>query len=248
MTRKTGAWVAALLILFGLHAATCVPTDRAGKDLTGKADGVTGGTAAPATAASAPATAISATAASLGFNQYFEYQPLDITPRSPQYSLPLEAGEIANLEAAAGALELSPKARARLLEQGFVVTDLKMIPDCEDIVGAYKAIGASGCPVLVTSGSLLHVYHILFDNTLSTIEAKHLYDNLWTVASGLFARCAELDRDSSPEVREAATRCAAYLAVGLSLLKPQDNQVPQPAGPRGGPRMGGPALAGVCGQ
>jgi hypothetical protein len=119
------------------------------------------------------------------------------------------------------------------------VTDLNLMPGCEDVVAAYKAIGASRCPTLVTSGSLLHVYHVLFDNTLSGIEADYLYGDMWTVVSGLFTRCLELRADPSTEVREAAARCAAYLAVGLSLLEPQESQIPQPRPARGGVRLAG---------
>jgi hypothetical protein len=220
MTRNTSAWLVIVLMVFGLQTASCVPAERTGK--------------APGDGANVTSSAAAATLATPNFNQYFEYTPLNITSKAPQYSLPLKPSAVTNLEATAAALEIGPQARALLLKQGFVVTDLKLMPGCEDVAAAYKAIGASQCPVLVTSGSLLHVYHILFDNTLSSTEANYLYADVWRVASGLFARCVELGNDSSPEVREAAARCAAYLAVGLSLLAPQENQIPEPRNARGG--------------
>ena len=184
------------------------------------------------------------------FTSYFEYTPLSISYDAPQYALPLKSSSIVNYQDAASALGLSPEASALLLKNGFVVTDFSAAPECDDVAQAYKALASLGTPILITSGSLLHTYHVLFDNTLSSIEARDLYDAVWTLSLQLFEACWDTYRKSSGDLKEAALRDAVFLAVGLSLLRPQENQIPQPSegGPRigggpkigGGPRIGGP--------
>ncbi len=154
------------------------------------------------------------------FLRYFTYEPVEARREAPQYRLPLEAGDVVDFERATSRLMLEADARDRLLEAGFVVTEFPFNREGEQFDEAYLVLGQRDVPVFVTSSSLLHAYHILYDHTLQTIEARDLYDRLWRLATGLFEGCMRVYRESDGDLKEAARRDAAFLAVGLSLLKP----------------------------
>jgi hypothetical protein len=159
------------------------------------------------------------------FSEWFSYQPVDVTADAPQYDLPLAEDQVINFKSFASGLELNPDAARRLLDLGFVVTDLAHRAGCEDVVDAYGVIKDTGVPVIVTSGSLLHVFHVLFDDLLKSLEAGRLYDDLWNLSLNLHNRSVEIYRESEGDLREAAGRDAVFFAVGLSLLKPGPEQV-----------------------
>jgi len=160
------------------------------------------------------------------FGEYFAYTPLEIPVADEQYSLALGEDGIVDFVDVTSRLGLGQEARDFLLDHGFAVTGFDFIRQCEDVVAAYEAIGRSGVPILVTSGSLLHTYHILFGDLLSTIETQHLYDDMWNVSVGLLEACLALHEASEGDLKEAAARDAAFLAVGLKLMTPAGTQVP----------------------
>jgi hypothetical protein len=160
------------------------------------------------------------------FGEHFTYTPLEIPHGAEQYTLPLNKDEVAGFGDVVSRLGLDAGGTDFLLNHGFAVTDFRLVPQCEDVVKAYEMIAAREIPVLVTSGSLLHTYHVLFDDLLSTIEAQHLYDNVWQMTHGLFERCLAIRAESDGDLAEAALRDAAFLAVGLELMKPARSQVP----------------------
>jgi hypothetical protein len=167
------------------------------------------------------------------FSKHFSYKPLDISPGGEQYALPLAQDDVLGFADMCDHLVLEAEARGLLLNQGFVTTGFGLVPRCEDVGTAYDVLGRSQIPVLVTSGSLLHTYHVLFDDLLSTIEAGYLYDDMWRVGRGLLDGCLALSGQSDGDLAEAARRDAAFLAVGLELMKPSMGQVP--SGQAGGP-------------
>ncbi len=160
------------------------------------------------------------------FSEHFAYTPLEIPVADRQYSLPLTEEAISDFGDVTSRFGLGQDTRGFLLDHGFAVSAFNLIPQCEDVVAAYEAIGRSGVPILVTSGSLLHTYHILFDDLLSTVEARRLYDDMWNVSKGLLDACLALHQSSEGDLKEAAGRDAAFLAVGLKLLTPDRAQIP----------------------
>jgi hypothetical protein len=155
-----------------------------------------------------------------GFIRYFTYEPLKVEPHALQYDLPLERGSIIEFEKTISDLMLRQEAQSRLLDNGFVVTVFPFDRMSEHFDEAYMVLDRRDVPVLITSSSLLHAYHILFDYTLQTVEARELYDRLWRLASALFDGCLAVYETSDGDLKEAARRDAAFLAVGLTLLKP----------------------------
>lgn len=155
-----------------------------------------------------------------GFLQYFTYDVLDVRRDADQYKLPLEARQLEDFDHSAGRLMLREEAREQLLEAGFVVAEFPFDRTSEQFDEAYLTLGQRDVPLLVTSSSLLHAYHILFDHTLQTIEARNLYDRMWHLSASLFDECWRAYGESEGDLKEAARRNSVFLAVGLSLLAP----------------------------
>jgi hypothetical protein len=155
-----------------------------------------------------------------GFRKYFTYDPLKTERDALQYDLPLEARQVVDFDEAVSRLMIPQEARERILESGFVVTEFPYDHRGEQFDEAYMVLERRDVPVFVTSASLLHTYHIIFDHTLQRIEARNLYDRMWNLSMRLFDRCWRVYGESDGELKEAARRNAAFLATGLSLLKP----------------------------
>lgn len=170
------------------------------------------------------------------FSEHFEYTPVKVPRGGEHYSLPLGEDDVVGLAEVSERLGLGDEGRSALLENGFAVSGFRLIPRCEDVVAAYKALDRNGVPILVTSGSLLHTYHVLFDDLLSSLESRHLYDEMWHVSRELLGKCLAMEQESEGELAEAARRNAAFLAVGLELMKPKEDQIPAGKGGRMGER------------
>ena len=142
-----------------------------------------------------------------------------------EYKLPLSTEDIDNFEDFNSKLPLGEEAVQRLEENGFVVVKDPFSPNREDVAAAYKLLKNFEVPIFVTSDSLLHIYHIQFDETLREIEEEHFYDDLWTLTEIMLAK-SEADYDaSSGEAKEAARRNVAFFSTALSLLAPKEDQL-----------------------
>jgi len=75
------------------------------------------------------------------------------------------------------------------------------------------------------------VYHIQFDETLRRIEEATFYGDIWNISRALYDYSAEQYDLAEGKVREAHRRNAAYLAVGLCLLSPGEEQVSEMEAP-----------------
>lgn len=155
-----------------------------------------------------------------GFHKYFVYDALNVERNAGQYDLPLEGRQVVEFDETASRLMIAQEAKERILESGFVVTEFSFDREGEHFDDAYMVLERRDIPVFVTSASLLHTYHIIFDHTLQTIEARNLYDRIWNLSMGLFDRSWQVYGETEGELKEAARRNAAFLAVGLSLLRP----------------------------
>ncbi|MEA1944962.1 MAG: DUF3160 domain-containing protein, partial [Euryarchaeota archaeon] len=114
-----------------------------------------------------------------------------------------------------------------LEENGFVVIDDPFNPKEEDIIQPYDTLKDNEVPIFVTTDSLLHLYHIQFDETLRQIEEREFYDLIWEISEKLLDDSIKSYKNSDGELKEASKRDAAYFSVGLSLLQPDPEQVCQ---------------------
>jgi hypothetical protein len=112
-----------------------------------------------------------------------------------------------------------------LEKNGFAVIENPYNPKEEDITSMYDALKKEDIPIFITTDSLLHLYHIQFDETLRQIEEKEFYDTLWRTDLSLLNASIEKYNRAAGEEQEAARRNAAYFAVALSLLQPKTAQI-----------------------
>jgi len=107
-----------------------------------------------------------------GLSEYYVPYDNPIEPNAPGYTLPLDLGTIGNYAAVDSKLDLN--SAAPLLEQnGFAVLEYDF-PDQNDIVKPYEYLRRMDVPLFVTADTLLHLYHIQFDETLRDRRARVL--------------------------------------------------------------------------
>lgn len=139
--------------------------------------------------------------------------------------MPLNKDSISNYGNFSGKVPLNESA-FRLLEiNGFVVIENPYYSGEEDITSIYSILKQDEIPVFITTDSLLHLYHIQFDETLRQIEEREFYDTLWKTDLALLSASIEKYNSAAGEEKEAARRNAAYFAVALSLLQPKPVQI-----------------------
>src|SRR5690606_32144587 len=113
---------------------------------------------------------------------------------------------------------LSQEQIERLSQDGFVVT-----PGSEkEFFTVYEKARYANVPIFVTSDSLLHSYHLLFDKVLRTAETEHFIPLLRELNAAVLAQAdAQYQALQGSEWEDAARRTVAFLAVGSRLMDPE---------------------------
>ncbi len=146
-------------------------------------------------------------------------------PRIKDYEFPLDLSKIKNFNQVKKNFPLSEKAKNYLSKHGFVVLSWH---NKDQIAETYKDLDNLNLPIFITSDSLLHYYHIQFDESLKRVEENRLYYFVWQMANSLFKKTYNEFKNSQGIKKEAAKRNLAFLSVALELLKPKPSQICQP--------------------
>ncbi len=150
------------------------------------------------------------------------YSPVNLTvdPSVPPHQLPLNLSNISNIENITSEFRLNKRGNELLMTNGFVIIDYGYV---DDIVAPYSAMERRGVPIFVTSDTLLHLYHIQFDEILKGAEEREFFDALLDMSAAMLERSVQdhgnYDNATDPEMKEAARRNVAYFAVALKLLQ-----------------------------
>ncbi|NQE05034.1 hypothetical protein C5S32_04105 [ANME-1 cluster archaeon GoMg1] len=100
---------------------------------------------------------------------------------------------------------------------GFVIIDYGNI---DDIVAPYKSMKRRDIPIFVTTDTLLHLYHIQFNEILKGIEEREFFGELVDMSNAMLKQSIQdYENFTDPEMKEAARRNVAYFAVALKLLQ-----------------------------
>lgn len=160
-------------------------------------------------------------AASLEAFAELESTPLTVTPAVSKYELPVTRADVLNLDRDIvdnDAFTWSTEREAQLLEDGLVVFDGNRQQRRFD--EAYQLLKQHDIPILVTTDSTLHLYHVFFDQLLKNVELTSIIPMhramLPALADVLASMVVALEGDS----REAARRTLAYVSVAGVLLDP----------------------------
>ncbi len=132
----------------------------------------------------------------------------------PSVAQPAIAPDLGNVRVS---FLLSDGLRARLAENGFVVA-----PGTEkEFFTVYEKARYANQPAFVTSDSLLHVYHLLFDKVLRTAEVEHFIPLLRDLNGAMLAQTdAQYQALKGGAWEDPAKRTVAFIAVGSKLLDP----------------------------
>lgn len=111
---------------------------------------------------------------------------------------------------------LSPAQQERLAQDGLVVS-----PGVEkEFFTVYEQARYANAPLFVTSDSLLHVYHLLFDKTLRTAERERFIPLLRDLNAALLAQTdSQYQALQGTAWEDAARRTVAFVAVAGRLLE-----------------------------
>ncbi len=105
----------------------------------------------------------------------------------------------------------------RLAGDGFVVTPGKE----KEFFTVYEKARYANVPIFVTSDSLLHSYHLLFDKILRAAETNHFIPLLAAMNQALLSQAdAQYNELKGGAWEDAALRTVAFLGVGSRLLDP----------------------------
>ena len=113
---------------------------------------------------------------------------------------------------------LSQDQIARLGESGVVVS-----PGTEkEFFTVYEKARYDNVPVFVTSDSMLHSYHLLFDKVLRTAEQQYFIPLLQELNAAMLAESdAQYQALQGGAWEDAARRAVAFIGVGSRLLDPE---------------------------
>lgn len=162
------------------------------------------------------------TSAKAGLAGYYVQYENAVEPDVPGYLLPLNLNTISNYALLDARLGLSNA--APLIEQnGLAVIEYDFglfDPNRDDIVKPYEYLSGSEIPLFVTSDTLLHLYHIQFDESLKDVEEREFCSDIRDLTAVLFDKALAQYEQYAGDLKEAAKRNVAYLAVAQQLIDP----------------------------
>jgi len=135
------------------------------------------------------------------------------------YTLPVDPGALANY----GNFQFSPAQEVRLLQNGFVVAPAEWL----EFFQVYENNRYDDVPSFITTDSVYHVYHLLFDKMLRDLEREHFAPDIAALTRACLLSAQEQYNQLRGTSMEAiARRVLAYFAVADSLINPDDALVP----------------------
>lgn len=210
-----------LILLPACAGRPAGPTPAAGEPTTAPTGAVAPTTAsAPTAIAGLTVGALQLPAVSLpiGFRPaegpgFAPFQPPSVRVEARVQAEPV-AADLSNVILS---VPLSPEQRARVAANGFAVSP----GETKEFYELYERARYDNIPVFVTSDSLLHVYHLLFDKTLRRAETTAFIPMLKRLDAELLrTSVAQYEALAGTPWADAARRNAAYFAVALKLLDP----------------------------
>ncbi|MBI4244846.1 MAG: DUF3160 domain-containing protein [Planctomycetes bacterium] len=157
------------------------------------------------------------------FAKYYKPSKVDVKPSIPQYKLPLDRNKIVNFDTVTQTLGISDASDLDLLlKNGFLV-----IPGTtgnDDIIKPYEDLREMNVPIFITIDSLLHLYHVQFDQTLKDIEEREFYKDIKALTNELISHIAKMELPEK-ELAVAQNKVLTYLTIGAKLLDP-DAKIP----------------------
>lgn len=141
----------------------------------------------------------------------WEDVPVSINPQVPAYVVEKDLNNVIN----ADVFHLSDEAKQLLAKNAFVV-----VPSTwEEFHPLYESNRYGMLPSFITTDSMLHSYHLMFDNMLKNLEEEKLIPELRQLNEAMLAdSIGQYETLKGTEWENAAKRNVAFFAVGYRLL------------------------------
>lgn len=155
--------------------------------------------------------------------QYYIPFENEIEPNSPTYTLPVDVAAILNYDQTNYLFSID-RAEPLLSQNGFAVLEhdwsqyMYGLEENDDIILPYRFLYESGIPMFITSDTLLHLYHVQFDETLKEVEETEFYADITGLTDALSLQGQTAYESLDGDLKEAAKRNVAFLSVAARLL------------------------------
>jgi hypothetical protein len=178
-------------------------------------------TAAATTSAATTAAAQTSTTSSsierytVNFATYREPASTIKQPAFPNYTVAANLSNVSNLKD----FKLSDAQKKLLAQNYFVVSP----SEYKQFFQAYESFRYDQIPTYVTTDSVAHVYHLLFDKLLRETEKGYLIKDVQALSKALYeASVKQYTALTGSDLQAAALRNVAYTAVAYKLADPKN--------------------------
>ncbi|MCK4787687.1 MAG: DUF3160 domain-containing protein [Desulfobacteraceae bacterium] len=163
-----------------------------------------------------------------GLSDYYTAYESPMEPNAPGYALPLDMNDVWNYEALDFWFPMSSMAPG-IEQHGFAVLEGYEYPcvgGCppddidEGFTTIYEQLRRMHMYLFITSDTLLHIYHVQFDETLKEVEENEFIPDINDLTKALLSRAVSQYNNFGGDLQDAAKRNVAYLAVANKLIDP----------------------------
>ena len=158
------------------------------------------------------------------FGNQYQAVKVDAEPSIPSYDLPLSTDEIGNYEYFMNRVKVDDDFKQLLMKNGFACANWAG----DDFVKAYERFREMEVPVYVTSDSVLHLYHIQFDETLKHVEQKDFIPRLEKLTASIISYLKTEREDiegKSEDLRDGLDKALAFIVTGHELLTEASEEI-----------------------
>jgi hypothetical protein len=163
-----------------------------------------------------------------GLSNYYAPDNNSVEPNAPGYTLPLDINDVWNYAQMNDWLPMS--SIAPIIEQhGFAIVENFTFPRAivwppsdirEGFTTFYEHLRRMYMYLFITSDTLLHIYHVQFDETLKEVEENEFVPDINDLTKALLNLAIDQYNCLTGDLQEAAKRNVAYLAVANKLIDP----------------------------
>ncbi len=160
--------------------------------------------------------------------------PYAVTPASCSFDL----SSVAYYDAVKNAFGLTPQQEEMLQKNGFIIANIPngtsgLYPESRFEDFYYEKVYGNDLPVFVTTDSILHLFHVIFDCSLRTLEKQVFYSMILDLTQYAYNKSLSdynlIAHDGSAEYW-AVRNSTVYFAVATSLISEENATVPAELG------------------
>ncbi|MFX0205035.1 MAG: DUF3160 domain-containing protein, partial [Candidatus Hodarchaeota archaeon] len=145
-------------------------------------------------------------------SRFGEYIPLNMIypEKGPYFLYKADLSDVNEIDKTADSSVLN-----MLKKQGFAVKPSKV----KQFYSIYQTNADNNMPQFITTDSVLHTFHIIFDYSLRYLETEYLYDDLLKFTENMLNWALyNYNITSSPNLKASFKHLSAYFVVGETLL------------------------------